>query len=289
MARVGDDAWVHLSLDGQIFCTTRATLAAEPDSLLARMFSSPAAAASLSIAQDFSHPARPYLLDRSPRTFGVILSWLRSGRVILDPAVPAEAVRCDAEYYGLCRLAAALRPPTPPPPAPDADADMSRKQIVAALAATPSNRPLRLQGLRLAGVDLAGLDLSAVNLRRCDLRGARLCDATLSGADLSAADLSGADLRRCVLEGAVLRGARLDDAVLSHAVCRGAVFVGASLRRATLQEADLTTANFDSAILQAADVSGSRFASTSLRGANLDGVQREGSSLAMGGAILASA
>lgn len=147
-------------------------------------------------------------------------------------------------------------------------AEITRQQLILALAATPSER----EGIhgRLAGVDLSGLDLSRLNLSRLDLsrasfKGCRLVEANFDHSCANDADFTGADL-----SGAYLHCMAAFDARFVRAALRK---VDAGLMDA--ERADLTEADLTGACLVGGDFALARF-----RRAKLIDVQMSGVALA---------
>lgn len=94
--------WISLNVGGTVFQTSRLTLTAAPESILAKMF-------------DSSSPLPPakfkdgcYLLDADPKAFAVILDWLRYKRVVLTADVTVDALLAPAAYFGLQELESSL-------------------------------------------------------------------------------------------------------------------------------------------------------------------------------------
>ena len=91
---------LKLNVGGGHFMTTRATLCAEEDSMLAKMFD----------------PASPFgtrkevdgeiFIDRSSQTFHHVLEYLRNGCRLVSkvPNEVVEILRADADYFGLEKL-----------------------------------------------------------------------------------------------------------------------------------------------------------------------------------------
>ena len=88
---------IKLDVGGTIFKTTRTTLSQFPDSLLGRMFH-PDSSLSPARMQDGA-----YLIDFSPSSFPVILTWLRYRKVALGE-VTVETAISAASYFGLLGL-----------------------------------------------------------------------------------------------------------------------------------------------------------------------------------------
>ena len=72
--------WIKLNVGGKMFETTRSTLVSAGDSLLGKMFD-PTSRFSPPKFQDGA-----YLIDACPKSFGVILHWLRYRRLSLGEA-----------------------------------------------------------------------------------------------------------------------------------------------------------------------------------------------------------
>jgi BTB/POZ domain len=73
--------WIHLNVGGRMLLTTRHTLTTrEPKSMLARLAEYRESGAMLASAVDPASGA--LLLDRDPRPFQAILSYLRHGSVV---------------------------------------------------------------------------------------------------------------------------------------------------------------------------------------------------------------
>jgi uncharacterized protein YjbI with pentapeptide repeats len=187
------------------------------------------------------------------------------------------------------------------------EAELSREDVMAALADASAEKPADFTGKRLNGLDLGGLDLSgaifrAARLNNADLKGANFEGAVLDQAWMLNVNLTGANLKGANLFQAQLVGATLDRADfsnarvasdLSKASVKGARFNGASLgadmknqsmglMRGVLRKADLEGADFTGADLSRVD-----FEFASLKGANLTDANLMRASL--GGADLTGA
>ena len=90
---VSQDSWVNLNVGGRIFSTTRGTLTAAGDNMLAHMFGSE--------WQSATDASGAYLIDRSPEYFVPLLNYLRCGRLNLDAGVSPINVLEEARFYGL--------------------------------------------------------------------------------------------------------------------------------------------------------------------------------------------
>jgi len=137
--------------------------------------------------------------------------------------------------------------------------DLSRVEVVAALAAATQERPAEFAGKSLEGLDLSDLDLRRARLTGANLYGAKLVGADLRGVDLSGAVLNLAWIMRADFSGADLSGASLQGLVVSPGLeidlaeaprFTGANFTGARIV-ARFSRFDLSGANFSHAMLGA--------------------------------------
>mmetsp|Transcript_37648 Transcript_37648/g.69574 ORF Transcript_37648/g.69574 Transcript_37648/m.69574 type:complete len:98 (+) Transcript_37648:833-1126(+) len=89
---------IHLNVGGRRFVTTRETLCADPNSMLAKKFRS-------GFRLRSAPGSRRGGVHRSidPDSFKLVLEYLRNGcRVVTDPPEDhAKSIRADADYYGL--------------------------------------------------------------------------------------------------------------------------------------------------------------------------------------------
>lgn len=88
---------IVLDVGGTKFTTTMTTLVAlEPNSVLAKMFNS-----SFSTEPEADGS---YFIDRSGASFGLILNWLRDGKIPDLDLRPEDELLIEAEFYGLEKL-----------------------------------------------------------------------------------------------------------------------------------------------------------------------------------------
>ncbi|CAB3988892.1 BTB POZ domain-containing KCTD9 [Paramuricea clavata] len=206
--------WITLNVGGRHFTTTRATLvASDPESMLAKMFSSQK---SWKSARDHTGA---YLIDRSPDYFAPLLNYLRHGKLILNEGVNPSGILEEAKFFGLTGVAEQLEEIIKDTDK-DEDKPLTRQEFVRILLSTPSNCELRCQGINLEGADLSRLDLRYINFKMANLR---------------RADLAGANLSNCCFERSCLSGAHIDGASLS----------GVRMQRANLEGASLMACNFE--------------------------------------------
>jgi len=93
---------IKLNVGGKYFATSPTTLQAEPNSMLAVMFSG-------------RFPIEPeedgaYFIDRNGKVFGLILDWLRTGQ--LSPSLSSIEefyLQIEADYYQLTKLSKLLQ------------------------------------------------------------------------------------------------------------------------------------------------------------------------------------
>jgi hypothetical protein len=103
---------LRLSVGGQLYVTTRATLCAEEGSMLAKKFIPDS---------QFAPPTEiePGIIfvDRNPATFDLILDYLRNGcrMVARPPSNLRLLLRAEADYFGLVKLVEACDSPAARP------------------------------------------------------------------------------------------------------------------------------------------------------------------------------
>jgi len=95
--------WVRLNVGGTTFTTSRATLAKDPRSFLARIASQDS---ELGSDRDESGAL---LIDRDPHYFSPVLNFLRHGKVHLDRNMLEEAVLEEAEFYNIADMVKILK------------------------------------------------------------------------------------------------------------------------------------------------------------------------------------
>jgi len=91
--------WIKLSVGGRPYETTRRTLVACPDSLLANMFS-----LEPSRPADAVSPDEVFKIDADPDVFGILLNWLRREKLMMIEGISLENVAVEAEFFGLIEL-----------------------------------------------------------------------------------------------------------------------------------------------------------------------------------------
>lgn len=91
--------WLRLNVGGTIYETSRSTLTSDAESILARMFEPNSNLPPATVTEEGC-----YQIDACPRSFGVILNWLRYRSLIFGSDVQAEDVLPVADYFGLPEL-----------------------------------------------------------------------------------------------------------------------------------------------------------------------------------------
>ena len=89
--------WLRLNVGGTLFETSRSTLTSVPDSSLSRMFEPNSNLPPASVTDGV------FKIDACPRSFSVILNWLRYRYLILGD-VKVQDVFPVADYFGLKEL-----------------------------------------------------------------------------------------------------------------------------------------------------------------------------------------
>ena len=98
----GVESIIDLNVGGTRFQTSRQTLTADTNSMLAKMFDPESSFSAPGVKKDGA-----YFLDRDPVHFGAVLNYLRSGHLERDCNVPA--LLKEASFFGLLGLEAALQ------------------------------------------------------------------------------------------------------------------------------------------------------------------------------------
>ena len=86
--------WLRLNVGGTLFETSRSTLTSDPDSILSRMFEPNSNLPPASVTNGV------FQIDACPKTFSVILNWLRYRSLVLGET-KVEEVFPVADYFGL--------------------------------------------------------------------------------------------------------------------------------------------------------------------------------------------
>ena len=102
---------VTLDVGGTLFKTTHTTLCQYPDtSVLAAMFDQESRRPPPALWDSNGH----YFIDRDPKAFAAILSYLRTGELFESyDGVTMDKVLCEAVHFGLQGMADKIRGPKP--------------------------------------------------------------------------------------------------------------------------------------------------------------------------------
>ena len=92
---VNPNSVLKLNVGGKQFVTTQGTLLSDQNSMLARMFSTDTNGR-IPATQDANGA---FFIDRCPKYFGVILNFLRSGKLENVANVDLKFLRNEAEYF----------------------------------------------------------------------------------------------------------------------------------------------------------------------------------------------
>jgi hypothetical protein len=245
---------VKLDVGGYKFSTTLTTLTADPDSMLAAMFSG-------------RFPVEKneegcVFIDRDGSYFHHILNWLRNG--YLPPIdEERECLLIEARYYQISSLVDCLLVPP--------QEKYTLKELLLLINSVSSKKKVQL-----ASADLSKLNLNGINLPAANLNFACLDDSSLQYANLSEVCLQRGSLCNANLQFADLSLANLQNCCLSHARLNNANLQGANLQGADLTNCDLQGANMQCANLQGAILQGANVQHTNLMGAKLQGASLHG-------------
>ena len=88
---------IKLNVGGKEFMTTLGTLMSDENSMLAKMFSSHAKGR-IPANQDVNGA---FFIDRCPKYFGIILNFMRSGKLETGANIDQEFLRNEAIYFGI--------------------------------------------------------------------------------------------------------------------------------------------------------------------------------------------
>eukprot|EP00049_Salpingoeca_infusionum_P008134 m.131797 g.131797 ORF g.131797 m.131797 type:complete len:859 (+) comp13925_c0_seq2:141-2717(+) len=267
--------WIRLNVGGTHFHTTITTLLRDSESMLARMFDPDG---DWTLAVD---DTGAFLLDRNPNYFAPLLSYLRSGTMVLDEGISPSGVLCEADYFGLADAASLLQPlaerealryhPDPP---------ITRAEFTRAILSTSAATMLRCQGLNFTNADLSKLDLRSINFSFAIFDG---CD--LSKCNLRGCCFVGASMTNCILDGSELMGCNMNRACLTKSSLRNCNFHDpsqhsqASLEGADCQFCDFEDSNLSGVNMRVARLKGAKLRHCNLRGSNMAGTDLGGSDL----------
>jgi len=246
-----------------------------------------------------------YFIDRKGDLFGLILQWLRTGKVpIIEDEKQLLELLEEAKFFKLNELIDVLthyqlvmtnnRFCMIFKPAQLLNFDLRQLSLVGAQLPSSHFRGCNMSGMDLSGIDLRKSILSNVNMSMSKLNYANLTDCLLLDSNLIGSNLSGANLSSANLSSANLSEANLSDANLSGANLSGAILNGANLLNSNLSGANVSDACFDKANLRGINLSGvnlqnrnftgvdlssSNLSNSNLCGANLSGANLNGTNM----------
>jgi hypothetical protein len=246
---------VRLDVGGYKFSTTLTTLTADPNSMLAAMFSGRFLVE--------KNEEGCVFIDRDGRHFHHILNWLRNGSL---PTVGEErdCLLIEARYYQISSLVDFLLVMP--------QEKYTLKELLHLINSVSSKKKVQLASADLSKLNLNGINLPAANLKFACLDESSLQYANLSEVCLQRGSLCNADLQFADLSLSNLQNCNLSHARLNNANLQGANLQGADLTNCDLQGANMQCANLQGAILQGANVQHTNLMGAKLQGASLHGI-----------------
>jgi len=257
---------IKLDVGGYKFSTTLTTLTADPDCMLAAMFSG------RFIVEKNEDGC--VFIDRDGQYFHHILNWLRNGTLPpIENHLEREYLLVESKYYQITSLNEYILAQDPHSHVTADPAEkFTLKELLHLVNTVPAGRKLQLssadlRALNLDGISLQGSNIKFAKLDRATLQYANLQEIIGQNASFNYADLQYADLSLAQMPSCHLRHARLNNANL-----QGANLAGADLTNCDLQGANLQGANLQGAILQGANVQYTNLLGAKLHGASLHGI-----------------
>jgi len=269
---------VVLNVGGQIFHTTKATLcAADPNSMLAKMFDD-----NLALASSVKDESGAWFIDRDPLYFRVILNFLRNpAKLIMDENLNAEGVLEEATFFQVAPLIALLQSPN--------RADITRRHVI------KHKKTISFRGVRMPGIDLSYMQLSGesfdasvvanANFEACNLDNAQfissegpgVCFNRIHADETKFVDCNfpNSSFNQSIISHGNFNEARLTNASFVSADCTGCLFQktkldGANFAGATLEHAKFHNASLRDANLTNTNLSHTHFTYADLRGAKIN-------------------
>uniref|UniRef100_A0A1I8FXQ3 BTB domain-containing protein n=1 Tax=Macrostomum lignano TaxID=282301 RepID=A0A1I8FXQ3_9PLAT len=95
--------WIRLNVGGKTFVTTRSTLLQYNESFLARLVQED------SVLKSDKDEHGAFLIDRDPKYFGIVLNYLRHGKLIMGANLSLDGVLEEAEFYNITSLISLAR------------------------------------------------------------------------------------------------------------------------------------------------------------------------------------
>jgi uncharacterized protein YjbI with pentapeptide repeats len=302
--------WIALQFDDRVFVLSRQSLTGEPGSLFCNLFDD-GSVSEASLDRNHTHALKPVVFDRSPRYVEPVLQYLRTGELLVADKSDTEYIRgvyLEAEYFsvnGLLDIIATMYPDATrsvaqrkdeheeelranPPRKPNtAERIEIERMLMNAPAVWDGRGPrLRWRGMRFNGVDFSELYLAGIDFTACELNDCRFVNCDMSGANLTDAELERSDFTRATLKGAICARALATKANFTLSDCTNGDF-----RYSVFVEADFTQATLSGCVFESSDMTSCVLAGADLRNAKLNkallhNVERQGTSLSMGGVIM---
>jgi len=256
---------IKLDVGGHHFSTSLTTLTADPDSMLAAMFSGRFMLE--------KNDEGCVFIDRDGQYFHHILNWLRNGTLPpIDNKLEREYLLVESKYYQITSLNEFLLAQENPTPPSDSNSGYTLKELLALVNTVPVGRKLQLCAADLRGLSLDGICLTGANLRFAKLDNASLQYANLQESLAQNASFNRADLQNADLSLAQMMGCHFQHARLNNANLQGANLASADMTNCDLQGANLQGANLQGAILAGANVQYTNLLGAKLHGASLHGI-----------------
>jgi uncharacterized protein YjbI with pentapeptide repeats len=287
----GPGEWIALRCDDAIFVLARRTISLFPDTLLHNIFCSDRNYAYQQMARDFSHPLRPFVLDRPARYVEPLVHYMRTGELVIDPGVAKRGVLLEAQYFCMPKeVLDALHDVTPMfSPATAANADeaacCTRAEIERTLRQSGGESALRFRGMSFKGLNFSRLDLHNANFSLCNLVGCDFSDCDLTRACFAHADLTNANFARSILCNADCREAIFSGANFEAAKCHDSNFSSSVMVGVRAGSCDFSRSSLERCNLSNAELRGTVLHGVNFRHVNLNGVERSGTNLTMGGVL----
>lgn len=163
---------IKLDVGGYKFSTTLTTLTADPDSMLAAMFSG-------RFMVEKNEDGCVFI-DRDGQYFHHILNWLRNGTLPpIESHLEREYLLVESKYYQLTSLNEFLLAQDPLSQPSDPAEKFTLKELLLLVNTVPSGRKLQL-----SSADMRGLNLDGISLQGANIKFAKLDRATLQYANL---------------------------------------------------------------------------------------------------------
>lgn len=238
---------MRLIVGGVLFETSIETLCADPNSMLAAMFSG-----RHNVMKD---DEGRYFIDRDGTHFRYILNYLRDGNTYIpfDNQQLVDELYEEVQFFNIENLLHKL----------DAERSSGAKKIdyfkLLELINT-ATKPLQMPGLKLSSCPLSYLNLDKANMRGCDF-------SSVQGIEVS---FQSANLQNCNFNEALLRSANFRDAHVSKSTFIGTNMMYADMLRIVAKDCSFVRARLSNADLREGDFENSNFNEASMFSVNLE-------------------